>query len=518
MKSLRGRAEISTKEDAQPKSHGTGPGWMKRTFLACAAAATMALGTPLLGRDALSQPRDPPVVDQPERPAEARPATARKLFTVKGEPTTIKDGSQVRDVYISAMNLKPMLEVQGPARITLKVYPVVERSRFADGALESSLSIQCASGPAGETQITSHYAGKTGPSQIIHPDVKSDMVIGTPIQFTADVGKGAQQFRLISPHGFLEVVSVEPAAPPRPAARPRALPRFIAPRERPKPMPAPVKPKAPAHEGSPLFDAAFERFELHGFGPEKNKGDVYLAEAVGHIPLKKGMEILLGIYSGSAALTLDTPDAKATLRGVSADLGLGFAFTRKGHRMDAVIMGGYAAMLVDVEAKEGPSLKKTEHAFEYGGQLRYRYGHHIGVSLMGSNNPFNPLIGKVHGVLPWGWVRGYKPWLEADLLWMHPLTSYEAPGKAGAAELRKNELHLRALAGVPLFGINRKGGSFSLAALAGGEMGASTEGVSGGGLFGLAMMARIRGMDLYLAGLSSHEGAPVVMLRLGYSR
>ena len=258
MKSLRGRAEKPIGDATKPESHRTGPGRLKRTLLAAATAAAMAFGTPLLGGDAMAQPAERPAVIQPEGPAEARPATAQKLFTVKGDATTIKDGGQTRNVYVLAKNIKPLLEIQGPARITLKVYPVVDKSRFADGVQESAISVECASGPSGEIQATSHYAGKTRISAITHPDVDSTkQVIGTPIQFTADVGKGAQQFRLISPHGFLEIVSVDPVAPPRMVARPRALPRFVAPRERPKSSPIIVKPKAPEHETVPVFDAAF---------------------------------------------------------------------------------------------------------------------------------------------------------------------------------------------------------------------------------------------------------------------
>ena len=188
----------------------------------------------------------------------------------------------------------------------------------------------------------------------------------------------------------------------------------------------------------------------------------------------------------------------------------------KGHRLDAILMGGYAAMLVNVDPREGAGLKKTESAFEYGGRLIYGYGHHFGISLTGSNNPFIPFIGKVHGTIPWkwSWMKGYKPWLEADFLLMHPLTSTAAPGMAGAAELKEYGLHFRALAGVPLV----RAGPVAFAPIAGGEMSASAGSVRGTGLFGLAMISRFKGVDLYLAGLSSLEGKPLVLLRLGYSR
>ncbi|MEW6748193.1 MAG: hypothetical protein AB1295_00590 [Candidatus Micrarchaeota archaeon] len=506
MKSLHRKAEPSRSEPARPETPRNSFPSLKQGILTCALAASMAFGMPLAERTARA---DPPA---------ARPATAKKLYTVKGISTTISDGAKSHDVYILAKNLKPLIEVEGPARLTLEVFPVLNKERFDNGVKSLQRGIVCSSGPAGGAQTTSHYFGGTGMSSIKHADVDSTkFVIGTPIRFTADVtGKGAQQFRLISPHGFLQIVSVMPLELPKPVPRPKPR-RIMIDSEGPKadaPKPKP-EPKAAHHSPLPVFSLGAERFHLKEFGPGKNEGDANITEVLGHIPLRHSISLLVGAYVTTYGIVLKSPGAESSFRSLSTDLMAGIGYHKGKNSLELAGIGGYRHLWAKLSTTDGRSLSSPVSRGEYGGMAKYAYDPYFSAMVLGTSNQFNPLVVKLRGSLPWGWVKGRKPSAEVLLNWLRAAVPDNEPGMLGGMELGHDEFEIIAVADIPLFRLKM----FTLSAIAGGEVLFSSHGEAhGSGLFGGALYVDHKGISMRLSGMANLEGVPYLMLNMEYRR
>jgi hypothetical protein len=515
--------------------HMAGTGMVKRAIATCAIAASMAFGSPLL--DSTARAQAPPETSRPAespRPAEragapgarkptdsAKPAEAEKTepakYTVGGKQITIKDGEESREVYILARQtgLVPTVEVNGPATLEVRFYPAVLKDRFTEENPEYARTIQYSVGPAGSQLKITKHEGKTRLSGFTHPtEIQDPLVIGTPIAFTLKVGPGRQQFSVVSPNGLLEIVSathIKVIAPPRPIAPP--VPRVVA----PPPLVEKPKPKAAEPAKEPLIELSGERLQLEGLGKDKGKGDIYFLDLMGHIPVRRGLSVLAGVSVTSYGQVLETLEARTSLRSISGNLVAGVDFTRAKHRLYAYGLIGFRTIMVDTQDRvDGRKESELPKSFEFGGALGYSFGHHFGLNLIGTNNPFNPIIASVHGQLPWGWVKGYKPYLAAHMLWLHAATIRESTGMIGAVDLKESEVGLRILAGLPLF----RAGPVSLAAIAGTEMGISGTGVHGAtGLFGGSVSAMFKnGLEISATGLSSIEGIPLVMFKMSYVR
>lgn len=538
MRSLRREAEKPMKNPAKSGLLRRGFRKLKHGFVTCAVAATMAFGMPLLERNAEAQPPRPlptkkpekeekvqppvqPPTKKPEKEEKARPAritTAKQIYKVpKGHETTIRDGNKTHNVYFLTETSKPVIKINGPAKLVLRLYPAVKRTRFSDKVREYVRKIECSSGPAGGTQAKSHFIGKTHMSNITHPDVASTLVIGTPMQFTTEVGKGRQEFRVLSPHGFLEIVSVKPIVQKVILVRPR--PRFQLKTEgQTKKKTKKVRKKEPAL----LFSSSGERFQFRQFKlantPEDlyRLGDAYLLNVLGHIPLgKTAVSMLVGAYVTSYGFVLDMPSSKTTFRSISANVSVGAGYRHGKHYVIASPFVGYRNIWGKLSANDGRADKNDDGKVEAGGAAGYSYNPYFSVLVSGSNNPFHPLTAKLHGELPRRWLKNQKPWLEfdADFNWFRTVKSLEQGGLVGGGEISGNEFDVRAIAG---FGYGRYG--VALHALAGVWTSISSDKKWATGIFGGKLSATFKGIDIQVSGLSSIEGVPLVLFSVNYRR
>ncbi len=538
MRSLRREAEKPMKKSARPGLFRRSVRKLKHGFVACAAAAAMTFCMPLLDSNARAQPPNKPPTKKIEKKEKARPpgtpaaekpekvavpkpastATAKQLYTVKGDRTTLTNGNKTETVYFLTKTTKPIIKLNGPAKITLRLYPAVLRARFANGMREYARKIECSSGPAGGTQVTSHYVGKTRMSNIKHPDVANTLVIGTPMQFTAEVGKGKQEFRVLSPHGFLGIVSITPII--KAAKRTKPRPRLKLNTEGKLKVKKKTKKEPRRKESTLLFSSSGERFQ---FRPVKlantpedlyRSGDAYLLNVLGHIPLgKTAVSMLVGAYVTSYGFVLDMPASKTTFRSFSVDVSLGVGYRHGKHYVIALPFVGYRNIQGNISAKDPADSrtdKEKDNKFEAGGAAGYSYNPYFSVLVSGSSNPFHPLSARLHGELPWGWVKSRKPGLDVDFNWFRTVKSLEGGDMTGGGEISGNEFDIRAMADLPIYGIR----GVALHALAG--LWASSEHATG--IFGGKLSVALKGVDIQLSGLSSIEGVPLVLFSVNYRR
>lgn len=494
MKSLRRKAEPSMREVSRPGLLRRGFRRLKHGLVAAAVATTMAFGMPMLDRPARADP----------------PANATKLYTVKGTTATLTEGTKSISAYVLAQNVKSMLEVQGPAKLTLRVYPVLRKTLFATSASDHQLTIKCSSGPAGGTQTVNHYSGSTKMSSVRHADVPATHVIGTPVQFTAEVGKGAQRFSLLSPMGFFEVVSVK-----RLATRVKRIDLAPRPRLRFRPNPPKKQKPKPKEEPRTLFTFTGDRVHYSEFGPGSNTGDLNIFEVLGHVPVSDSISLLLGAYVTSYGLVLDTSAASTSLRSLSTNGVVGMSYGSGRHYMTAYLFGGYRHLWTKLSATDGRTIPGEDKQGEYGGAASYAYNPYFEASVSAGNNQFNPLNARLRGALPWGWVKGHKPSLSVAFTWLRAAVPSNEEGMIGGADLSHNAYDIIAVADVPLFRLWK----FVLTATAGGEITLADSGKPWGtGLFGGSLIFEHKGVMVSFSGMSSLEGMPFLTLNLAYRR
>ncbi|MEW6035449.1 MAG: hypothetical protein AB1529_02450 [Candidatus Micrarchaeota archaeon] len=495
--------KFSNRESAESLSRQRGS--IGRAASKYALAGAILLGAPLLDNVARAQ--------EPE--VHATTQAAQPVHSVSGERTSITDGSATRDVYLKAGDVNvPTLTIEGPARFTVRFYPAVRRDRFPEGTTEVSRPIEYSLGPAGGEQTPSTAPGTTRISGFTHREIdQTTLAIGTPIEITLSVPAGRHTFSVTAPNGFLELVRVE--APPAPV-RPVQPVQPVAPVVRPEQPPV-----QPVRVRRPVFDFNGERLQLSRFGSMGNSGDAYLAGATGYVPVGDHLSILVNGRFSSYALTLQTSQATSGLRSYTGAIGAGGELRFGEHSVYALVFGGYRGISTSILSHlDGQTLNELSHGYELGGEGGYRYGRYFSLGVFGSNNPFNPLGVRLRGEIPWGWVDGYNPWAEVNMLWMHALVGADTPGTVGAVRLSDDELHFRGLVGVPLF----RAGPFIPSVLAGGAMNASGSGMhAGSALLGGAIdLELLDRLSIQAAGLADmqfnpFEAAPLVLLRLNYS-
>lgn len=430
----------------------------------------------------------------------------------------MRDGVETRSYLVSmSRSMAPTITIDGPATITARFYPVFRNSEYPSGTLDVDITYSV-------DGAVNHEAHTTSRSTVTSPVLSSeDWSIGTPKNLTIEVGAGNHTVAFRSPDGFLDVVRVErPAPEPAPVEQPETRPA------EPEPQPAqpeqgteprPEQPQEPEeHHYRPVFQLLGERTHLHELGSSGNHGDLNNVLITGDIPLSDELSIIAAGGFVSNALTLEQPEVSTSLRSLTGRLGVGLRFSSGDHSAYALVLGGYRALLNDVESQtDGRALDETIHSYDIGGQAGYSYSHWFELTVSGSNDPFNPISARIYGALPYGWVQDAYPWAELDLLWLHALQPIESPDMIGSANLAENVFNGRLTVGVPLFRL----GPVVPSALVAGDMNASEGSVHGdfmlGGSLGLDFLEqRLR---IEAAGAASPLTAtPFFLLRVGYSQ
>ncbi len=490
-----------------------------------AAVSTFIVFAPMLEKAAMAQPQS----------AQTDPPKAE--HTVRGNELTITAGEKSIKVYTkyfigeSDQIGDPVLEVEGPARFTVRFYPVVKRDQFSEGKETYERDLLYSFGEAGESEgveQTTKMETRISPYTASGDYVDTlNFVIGTPVEITKEVGEGKHRFSVLSPNGFFELVSVEAVVVEKPPAEPPAR-RVIETPKAPEPVnAAPVK-ETPAKEYDKpvvLFDA--ERTWLN---TPDNTGDMNYWQRRANIWFDDNWALVAGGMSSSYALKLDSDTTQTIFRSFSFDASLGLAYWNDGHSVYAMANAGYRGMISTTVLFAGESSPNgvrdvTDH-FKIGGQAGYRFKHNLVLDASVVNNPFNPVKGRLYGMLPAGWISGghSNPWIEVNSLWLRTMSPLPSADFAGAAELGSDNLYMRALAGIPIWEFGTivpsviGGGEFFYPLVRGPEDGLSGNFYAGGSLKSSSVLDGDAGrLEVEAGALGNTKGA-TIMLKLGHSR
>jgi len=526
--------ELTGQRDTQSDVSRRESGPVSRFAARCAIIGALAFASPLLGGTAFAQQPTPapetaqPVAAAPSstQPVAAAPSSARPEHRVRGETTTLTDGSTSISAYLVLRGspTPSSIEVEGPAKVSVRFYPVVSRERFATPQVDVQRTISYSLGPSGGAAVSSTYDGNTRMSAFTNRDVdQATLAIGTPIDMVLNVAAGRQVLSFPDMNGFFQVVSVEAPAPPRPIQP--AVPAQPA-----QPAVRPATPQETYEYGQvdnnlrPVFLLEFERTPLHGIGTQGiledggsgNTGDIYAANAIGTIRLSDRFGLMLGGMFTTYGLRLVQPQWETTLRSYSGNLAAGFSFAQSGHYVYALAFGGYHGITTNIQSyADGRTLDTLFNGGEFGGMAGYEYSRFVRLRVSGSNNPFNPLQVHAYGAIPYTWTPGVYPSIEADFRWMHALAPAEHSGLIGLASVSENAFYVRALASVPTWRLGPVvpiivgGGEFNIS---GGSLTSGT-GIFGGGL----RTDFVRGLEIDVIGASTLHGDPFLTLKLGYA-
>jgi hypothetical protein len=502
-------SNIHTGERAGRKPPCEKPSWTRRI---AKIATSVALAT------SLSFSPMAEGIARAENPSkEVQTEPTHRVIGTTGELT---DGTNTPTVYVLSRQARqlPVVEVDGPARLTIRFYPTLNRSRF-DESPEISRPISYTIAEVGGETIPHDYPGVFRISNFTSPNIAgSDLVIGTPVEITITLLSGSYRVGVTAPNGFLEVVHVErehvPTPPPRPVQPPVAAPT-------PAVQEEPEQPESdsPRPNYRPVVQLTGERAGLHEVGPFSNSGDMNSVLLTGDIPLGDHFSVVVGGSFLSNGLTMEQPEAVTSLRSLSGALGAGLRYRNGSHSLYALALGGYRAIMTDVESTaDAGTFEETVHAFGYAGQLGYSFDQWFALTFEGGNDPFNPISARVYGALPYGWVRHAYPWAELDLRWLHTMRPLEQDGLIGAANLDDDVFHGRLLLGVPLVRL----GPVVPSALVAGDLNASAGGLHSadfmlGGALGLDFLEERLRIEAGGA-VSPLTVTPMFLLRASYSQ
>ncbi len=474
------------------------PPLLRNGLLACALSGLALFAAPLVESTAGAQPAS--------KEAASQPAT---LHRVRGKKGQITDGTNSPEVYIVSReaNVLPVVEVEGPSTLTVRVYPAVSRDWFGQENKEVPRPVIYKLGPSDGDAKEQVFPGNTRRSPFISTDIdaQSSLAIGTPIEMSIQIPSGMHKFSVVSPNGFLEVVRVERIEERKP---------------QPPPQKPRTKPAAPAVTEVPWRPPVFKlngvMLPFHEIGPSKNSGNMSNATALGRIRLGKHLALLAGGGFSSWDLSISTPDATTIARSYTGRLVTGLSYASNRHRIYALVSGGYTKVLTDISSKTDSRREDVmTQLFDYRGELGYGYGRWARLSVSGGSDPFNPLSVHISGVLPYGWTPEAYPWAELSLMWLHTLTPAEGEG-LGAVRVSDNNIHTHLLLGVPVWRIGPLVPSVFLA----GELSASGDGLQNANfMVGGALSADFKGFGIEVAGaVSPLNELQLFMLRARYSR
>ncbi len=163
-----------------------------------------------------------------------------------------------------------------------------------------------------------------------------------------------------------------------------------------------------------------ERITFSGVGEHGNSGEINDAELLGIIGLTDGLSLVVGASTGIYNLSSETNEAENNLGLLSVNAVLGIRFDSGRHGFFALPYGGVNYVTPDLISKlERPGSKYSLFEFEFGGRAGYEYGEFFGVSVQGSNNPFNPGLVRLYAALPYSWVEDAYPRLDVVSRWLH---------------------------------------------------------------------------------------------------
>lgn len=422
----------------------------------------------------------------------AQPAAKEQVkpgYKISGTQVRIK-GNNLPG-YLSRGDDPAIISLNGPTELTVAFYPIVKSytvskekakeiqiSYMLDGVLYSAkakLTNQA------ETKLTSH-------------DLKKAETICDAVMFRIAVPEGKHQFHLISHDGVLEVgddmrlvnlfgktdesgvilagapetdeqLELVPLPPPKPVKKTapppekKKLEKTVAkPEPKPeiklKPEPIiksePTKPKQAQAQKQPeksrLVDLSGKRFDVSGL----NKGDVNEIEILATPLVSDMFAIAVGSNLSSHQRILELGRFRQEMRSWSANLEAGLGISNNGHNAFMVAFGGIRIIdgMLEVTGIGSDPLRLLEA--EYGARAGYDYEGIIGITVMGSNNPFSPGKLELYASLPFWYLEKDFPTLTADVRWLHLLREKVVPDIVGKTALDVTDVRSRLTLSIPM--------------------------------------------------------------------
>jgi len=324
---------------------------------------------------------------------------------------------------------KPAIKFKGPARVTVELYPIINRKKQSDGDTLTLSYLLDNKVHARDEILKISDIGVQGADL-----EKFGIALPLKIEFTTE--KGEHELLLLNPVGFIRIVKIEEITQQKPS--PQTQPAVIA------------RKKEPVQEEKRLLlQVEGKRLE---FSLGKNKGDIN--ELNGYATVKRfgrRLGLIAGAHFSSYGVSSLSSDGTAGLRSGSFNLGVGLSLSAGGHTIAALPFAGVRL----VKPSFSDLQVSGEQGLEFGGAVRYGYRDRIGMVASGSNNPANPVSLSAYAILPYGWVKEFYPRLDLDVRWLHLFGNSRMENDYMLVSLNQNDVLGRAVANVPLARIPR---------------------------------------------------------------
>lgn len=409
-----------------------------------------ALSVPMLERNAKAEEGQPESA-APTCPAEAplAPLQCPQSADFVVEPTceiSACTGSEARlhlgTEWISALVVNehfplPEMTIGGPATVTFRFYPALLLESYGEsGETVSPVDIRVSVRRNGDASESHSFGGASRRTDgeafdsdgigILPLDDNSDplMAIGTEVIWTTDVGEGMHRIAIQMPpgnpiNGFLQV-EISPAPEPEPVPEAQEVPEPAV----VEPLPIPVESPRPEPERVPPRRAVLtgERLQLNRLGGNSPSPDIYSVDLVASAwRPHPNVDLLAAAFFSSVGLPIESGSIQSSLRSLSAGAGAGVGLGIGDHRLQAIMLAGWRGNRSDVFIVSDESASSAmRNTYEIGGIIQYAYGPYLAVTVLGSNNPLNPVSASLAATAP---IRRASLSLDADFRWMQGLST-----------------------------------------------------------------------------------------------
>ncbi|MEW6722089.1 MAG: hypothetical protein AB1324_02420 [Candidatus Micrarchaeota archaeon] len=492
------------RDEALPSKRGAGLGGrMKRLFAGAALGLALA-ASPMLETSAYAQPR--PEQAQPARREIPHQFTGGREFVLTSGDNQVSTRS-----VIDGQAEQPTVSVEGPAVVTLRIFPIIRPADVDQQTQRLNMTVRYTVGStAAEQTIATGVSGYTAPIDLSGlaigtpaeisvrvPAGSQRLTLNYPNGFVQVVRTEAQEAtpapalsadrrteyqRMVADLGVI----AEHGADEAQRARARQLrdglqgvlgrqsptaqqlsgaeTDFAAPARailysngNPSPALAEAQGRASGRSGErrqperPVVVVDGRNRFTEGLGSAGNTGDITSLDIYGFHWFNDNFGLLVGASGSMYGFRLNTPEAETGFRGVGGSAMAGLAYQNGLHRLTLRGTLGYRAVLMNVTALEdGRTAEGTSHVIEGGGAASYSYSRWFEATVGGSNNPFNPIYGRVYGSLPYWWGQEIYPSAELDLLWLHTLRP-AGSGLIGSANLNERNFYGRLTLDLPVW-------------------------------------------------------------------
>ncbi len=436
---------------------------MKKVLSAVAMAGIFTFASPVMENEAKAEG------GRIEHPCSDDGDIQCTVNALQDTQVTFNNGEDKTAYLVIRSQSVPIIEIEGPAVISMNFYPALNSERFSESdriirevecnvESDSRSTVRSFEESIGISPHTSEMVGEG----MIAPN----MVVGNPINMEIELEEGTHEISVQSYNGFLEICNVG------------EVPEDNGPEEE---EPAEVEPPQPEESGNdetqddveePVAEPDIEQEpeeeepirQLIAFDGERTvfgtlgdstNVDRNYSEISGNIWLTDMIAISPGIYFSTHGADLWTEETTTRARTISTDLSVGVDLRIEEHRFSLDALIGYRWTPFDVRFESDSTVSRNRAGeFEYGGAVSYGYDEFFFTHIHADSNPFNPLRARFEGAIPLTWARvgdhvAY-PELGLEISLLRSLKAIEG-GTAGALEIGYNNLYMGVNGRVPTY-------------------------------------------------------------------